>query len=133
MHLRGFSRWYFSQVWLVFNLGVHCIFCVKLIYSRKTCHFDYVFNVNPIFKIYQFWGKITNFTPKIISYLLAWQFQRLFWNKLAKNVRICILKNSVEPFMLKSYFFLNKGTKTCWSHLNSPDIRQFFLSFRWNK
>ena len=29
--------------------------------------------------------------------------------------------------MSKSKFFLNKCTKTFWSHLNSPTLRQFFL------
>ena len=57
MLLRGVLRWYFPQVWIVFNLDVHCIFCVKLIYYRKTFHLNYVFNVNSVFKMFRFWGK----------------------------------------------------------------------------
>ena len=56
------------------------------------------------FKISNVWilGKMTNFNPKIRIYLLAWH---LGWNKLAEDVRICLLKNSVEPFMSESVFF----------------------------
>ena len=129
MDLRGFSRWYSPQVWLAFNLDVNYIFFIKLIYYHKTFHLKFKFSIENVSIL----GKMTNLTPKIIIYLLAWLLHRLFWNKLAKNVRICVLKNSVKPFMSKSNFFLNKCTKTCWSHLNSPNIRQFFLSFRWNK
>ena len=46
MHLREFSRWHFPQVQLVFNLGVHCIICVKLMYFPKTFHLNYGFKVN---------------------------------------------------------------------------------------
>ena len=54
MHLRGFSRWYFAQVWFVFNLDVYCIFCIKLIYCGKTFDLNYVFYVNSIFKMFLF-------------------------------------------------------------------------------
>ena len=54
MHLRGFSRWYFPQVWFVFNLDVYYIFCIKLIYFGKTFDLNYVFNVNSIFKMFRF-------------------------------------------------------------------------------
>ena len=119
MHLRGFSRWHFPQLWLVFNLDVHCIICVKLIYifSLKLW-FQSKLNIWNVSIL----GKMTNLTSKTIIYLLAWLCHRLFWNKLAKNVRIYVLKNFVEPFMSKSNFFLNKCTKACWSHLNSPNI-----------
>ena len=43
MHLRGIFRWYFTQAWLAFNLDVHCIFRVKLIYFHKTFHLNYDF------------------------------------------------------------------------------------------
>ena len=121
MHLREFSRWYFPQVQLVFNLGVHCIICVKLMYFPKTFHLNYGFKVNYDFQ----YLKCFNFAEN--DQFNSPNLHRLFWNKLAKNV----LKNSVE-FMSKSNFFLNKCTETCWSHLNWPN-RQFFLIFRWNK
>ena len=70
MHLRGIFRSCFTRVRLVFNLDVHCIFCVKLIYFHKTFHLNYVVNVNLIFKIFDL-GKMSNLTPKIIIYLLA--------------------------------------------------------------
>ena len=54
MLLRRVLRWYFPQVWIVFNLDVHCIFCVQLIYFRKTFHLNYVFNVNSIFNMFRF-------------------------------------------------------------------------------
>ena len=132
MHLRGFSRWYFPRVWLVFDLDVHCIICVKLIYFPKT------FSLKLWFQKFNIWnvsilGEMTNLTPKIIIYHLARLLHRFFWNKSAKNVRIYVLKNSIEPFMSKSNFLLNKWTKTCWSDLNSSNIRQLFLSFWWNK
>ena len=87
------------------------------------------------FKIWNVWilGKMTNTTPKIIIYPFVWLFHKLFWNKLDKNARICVLKNFVEPFMSKTKFFLNKCSKKCWSHLNYLNIRQLLLSVRWNK
>ena len=37
VHLRGFSTWYFPQVWLVFNVDdVHYTFCIKLIFFLKN-------------------------------------------------------------------------------------------------
>ena len=36
VHLRGFSIWCFPHLWPVFNLDVHCMFCVKLICFHKT-------------------------------------------------------------------------------------------------
>ena len=134
-HLRGFFRLYFPQVG-PFNLDVHWIFCAKFIYFHKTFHLWFslfTFQVNS--KFWNVWilGKMPNLNPKIIIYPLPWHFGRLFWNKLAKNERICVLKNSVESFVSKINFFLNKYTKACWSHLNSPNIWQFFLSSRWNK
>ena len=132
MHLRGIFRWCFTQVGLVFNLDVLWLICLKLIYFHISFQLNYD---SSIFKIWNVWilGKMINLNPKIKIYLLAWHFHRLDCNKLAKDVRICVLKNSVDPFMSKSIFFLNECTKTCWSNFNSPNIRQFILSFRWNK
>ena len=83
----------------------------------------FTFHFSSKFKISNVWilQKMTNLNPKIIIYL-AWHFDRQFGNKLAKYVFICVLKNSVEPFMSKIVFFLNKCTETCWSLLNSPNI-----------
>ena len=50
-------------------------------------------------------GKSPVLNPKIKIYLLAWHLHRLSWNNLAKDVRIYVLKNSVEPFMSKNVFF----------------------------
>ena len=133
MHLRGFSRWYFPQVMTCLSLrcSLYILYQIDILPQNISlklclkCKFS-IWNASIL-------GKMTNLSPKIIIYLLAWLLHSLFWNKLAKNGRICMLKNSVESFMSKSNFFLNKCTKTCWSHLNSPNIRQFFLSFRWNK
>ena len=37
VRLRAFSRWYFPQVWLVFNLDdVHYTFCIKLVFFLKN-------------------------------------------------------------------------------------------------
>ena len=59
------------------------------------------------FNIWKKWilGKMTNLTPKIIIYFLALLFHSLFWNKLAKNILIYVLNNSVEPLMSKNIFF----------------------------
>ena len=35
-----------------FNLDVHCIICVKLIYFRKTFHLNHDFKVNSIFEMF---------------------------------------------------------------------------------
>ena len=43
MHLRRFCRWFFPQVWLVDNLDVHFIFCVKLLYFHKMFNSNYDF------------------------------------------------------------------------------------------
>ena len=111
VHLRGFFRRYFPQVWIEYFVS----------YQYPSIKpFSYV-TISSKFKTLNVWilRKMTKLNPKIIIYLLAWQFHRLFWNKLAKNVRICVLKNSVEAVMSKSNLFLNKYTKTCWSYLNS--------------
>ena len=132
MHLRGIFRCYFTQVWLAFNLDVQGIFCVKLIYFHKNFHLIYNLSKFKIWNVW-IWGKVTNLNPKMKNYFLAWHLHRLGWSKLATDLGIYALKNSVEMFMWKSVFFLNKCTETCWSHLNSPNIRHFFHSFRWNK
>ena len=117
----GFFRSFFPQVWLIFNLDVHCIFPVKLIYLHKIFPLKLWFQVSSKFEMFQFWKKMTNITPQITIYLLTWLLHRLFGYKLAKNVYICVR------------FFLNKCTKASWPHLNSRNIRQFFLSLKWNK
>ena len=103
MHLRRIFRWCFTQVGLVFHLDVLCIICVNLIYFHKTFQSNYDFYYMQIWNVWIL-GKMANLNPKIKIYLLAWHFHRLDWNKLAKDVRICALKNSVEPFMSKSIF-----------------------------
>ena len=82
-----FSRRCFPQVWLVFNLDVHSIICVKFIYFRKNFHLNYDFKVNSIFEF-------------LNSIFWIFKFQYL-------------LKNSAEPVFSKSNLSLNKCTKTC--------------------
>ena len=41
---------------------------------------------------------MTNLNPKIKIYLLVWHLHRLGWNKLAKDVRIYVFKNSDKKF-----------------------------------
>ena len=59
------------------------------------------------FEIFGFYEKWPTLSSKNINYILARLLRRLLWNKFAKIVPICVLKNSVELFMSKVKFFLN--------------------------
>ena len=50
-------------------------------------------------------GKNNQFKPKNYNLPSCKTFAQVLLNKLAKNVRICVLKISVEPLMPKSFFF----------------------------
>ena len=115
-----------------FDLGVHCIFVSNWYTSIK---FFTEIMISSKFKIWNasILGKMTNLNAKIIIYLLAWHFHRLFWNNLAKYVRTCVLKNSANPFMSIVIFSWINIQKHEHANLSSANNRQFFLSFRWNK
>lgn len=146
MYLREIFSWYFTQVWLIFNSDVYWLMHGLSLIQMYIAYFGSnrytsinIFTYIMISNKFKIWNvcileKMTNLIPNNLIQFLAWHFHRLVWNKLAKDVPICMHKNSVDPLMLKQYyFFLDICTKTCQSHLNFPSIREFFVSSRWNK
>ena len=83
----------------------------------------------------RFFGKMINFNPKNTIYLLISLFDWLLWNKLAKNVPICLLKNSIKLFMIKTLSWITVMDKSRIITIKLSQYHMFFLwiSFRINR